>query len=72
MCKTGDKRTLEPDDELTVNASWKPKLKHVKIGLMGASKQRDKEHEETSKKVLEERKINIDATVVRIMKVTEV
>ena len=62
-------------------------LKHVKIGLMGASKQRDKEHEETTKKVtgptqggavhrcltrtrqiLEERKINIDATVVRIMK----
>lgn len=68
LCKTGDKRTLEPTDELTVNSSWKPKLKHVKIGLMGASKARNEEAEETQKKVTEERKINIDATIVRVMK----
>jgi hypothetical protein len=32
------------------------------------SKARDKEAEDVSKKVLEERKINIDATIVRVMK----
>jgi cullin 3 len=68
LCKTGDKKTLEKSDEFTVNASWKPKLKHIKLGLMGASKARDKEAEETNKKILEERKINIDATIVRVMK----
>jgi cullin 3 len=68
LFKTGDKRTLESADIVTVNASWKPKLKHVKLGLMGASKARDKEAEDVSKKVLEERKINIDATIVRVMK----
>ncbi len=35
---------------------------------MGASKQRDKEHEETSKRVQDERRVNIDAVIVRIMK----
>lgn len=35
---------------------------------MGASKARDKEAEETNKKIVEERKINIDATIVRVMK----
>lgn len=68
LFKTGDKRSLESSDIVTVNASWKPKLKHVKLGLMGASKARDKEAEDVSKKVLEERKINIDATIVRVMK----
>lgn len=88
LFKTGDKRTLESSDVITVNAAWKPKLKHVKLGLMGArfrperivflccvskvrgfySKARDKEAEDVSKKVLEERKINIDATIVRVMK----
>ncbi len=68
LAKTGDKRTLEAADVLTVNASWKPKLKHVKLGLMGANKARDKEAEDVSKKVTEERKMSIDATIVRVMK----
>jgi cullin 3 len=68
LAKTGDKRTLEASDVLTVSAAWKPKLKHVKLGLMGASKARDKEAEDVSKKVTEERKMSIDATIVRVMK----
>ena len=68
LCKTGDKRTLSAADEFTVNSSWKPKLKHIKLGLMGASKARNAEADETNKKVMEERKINIDATIVRVMK----
>ena len=35
---------------------------------MGASKARDKEAEDVSKKVTEERKMSIDATIVRVMK----
>jgi cullin 3 len=35
---------------------------------MGASKAREKEAEEVNKKVTEERKVTIDATIVRVMK----
>jgi len=71
LLKSGDKKKMLPEDFFKVNHKWKPKLKHVKIGLMGATKQRDLNHIETQKKILEERKINIDATIVRIMKMRQ-
>lgn len=56
LYKTGDKKTLAPQDVFTVNGAWKPKLKHVKLGLLGSAKARDKEAEETNKKVNRKRR----------------
>eukprot|EP01091_Cochliopodium_minus_P013835 TRINITY_DN4561_c0_g1_i1.p1 TRINITY_DN4561_c0_g1~~TRINITY_DN4561_c0_g1_i1.p1 ORF type:complete len:746 (-),score=260.77 TRINITY_DN4561_c0_g1_i1:27-2264(-) len=66
--KTGDKKTLNDDDVFTINPKWKPKLRHVVIGKLGASKEIQKDSKEAEEKIMADREIEVDACIVRVMK----
>jgi cullin 3 len=61
-------KDIQPTDRFCVNDSFTSKLYRVKINPMAAKTESDPERQETRNKVDDDRKHEIDAAIVRIMK----
>lgn len=61
-------KEIQPTDRFTVNDSFTSKLYRVKINPITAKTENDPERQETRNKVEDDRKHEIDAAIVRIMK----
>lgn len=62
------KKKVESGDVFRVNDTFKSKLRRVKISLGGSSRSSGTERAQTDKKVNEDRKLAIQACIVRVMK----
>mmetsp|Transcript_24421 Transcript_24421/g.53296 ORF Transcript_24421/g.53296 Transcript_24421/m.53296 type:complete len:740 (-) Transcript_24421:186-2405(-) len=65
-------KDISDDDVFHFNENFKSKLIKVKIGTVAAQKESDPEKQETRQKVEEDRKPQIEAAIVRIMKARRV
>jgi cullin 3 len=61
-------KEIQPNDRFSVNDSFTSKLYRVKINPVTAKTENDPERQETRNKVDDDRKHEIDAAIVRIMK----
>ncbi|KAL1551018.1 Cullin-3A [Salvia divinorum] len=61
-------KDIGEDDAFSVNDSFTSKLRKVKIGTVVAQKESEPEKQETRQRVEEDRKPQIEAAIVRIMK----
>ncbi|PSC70166.1 cullin 3 [Micractinium conductrix] len=61
-------RDVKPGDVFSVNDAFTSKLYKVKIGMVAAQRESEGEKAETREKVEEDRKPQIEAAIVRIMK----
>lgn len=66
--KIPDTKEINPDDVFTVNDSFTSKLYKIKIGTSTAVKENEMEQIETREKVEEDRRPQIEAAIVRLMK----
>jgi cullin 3 len=62
-------KDINQDDVFTFNEGFTSKLFKIKIGTVSAQKENDSEKAETRERVEEDRKPQIEAAIVRIMKV---
>ena len=69
---SGDKepksRDVNDDDSFSFNEDFQSKLFKIKISTVAAAKDSEPQQQETREKVEEDRKPQIDAAIVRIMK----
>lgn len=61
-------KEVHPTDKFTVNDEFSSKLFRVRIGTITAQKESEAERNETQEKVEEDRKPQVEAAIVRIMK----
>jgi cullin 3 len=66
--KIPDTKEILPDDVFAVNDSFTSKLYKIKIGTSAAVRENDIEQKETREKVEEDRRPQIEAAIVRLMK----
>lgn len=66
--KVPDTKEINPDDIFTINNTFSSKLYKIKIGTSTAVKENDMEQMETREKVEEDRRPQIEAAIVRLMK----
>jgi cullin 3 len=66
--KIPDTKEILPDDVFEVNDSFTSKLYKIKIGTSAAVRENDIEQKETREKVEEDRRPQIEAAIVRLMK----
>jgi cullin 3 len=65
-------REIGNDDMFSFNDDFQSKLFKIKIGLVAATRDSEPQQQETREKVEEDRKPQIDAAIVRVMKVSPV
>ena len=63
-------REIGNDDVFSFNDDFQSKLFKIKIGLVAATRDSEPQQQETREKVEEDRKPQIDAAIVRVMKVS--
>lgn len=63
---------MSPTDVFSVNESFSSKLYKVKIGMVAATRETDLEKQDTRERVEEDRKPQIEAAIVRILKTRKV
>jgi len=63
-----DSKDISPEDSFSVNDSFSSKLYKVKIGTSTSARESDAERIETREKVEEDRRPQIEASIVRLMK----
>ncbi len=68
LCKTGEKKEIHLEDELCLNENFSSPAIKFKIPLVSTKAIEKKEQVEIKKTVEGDRKIEIEATIVRIMK----
>jgi len=68
LIKTPKTKEIEPTHQFTVNDSFSSRLHRVKIQAVAAKGESEPERKETRNKVDEDRKHEIEAAIVRIMK----
>mmetsp|Transcript_38672 Transcript_38672/g.99291 ORF Transcript_38672/g.99291 Transcript_38672/m.99291 type:complete len:465 (-) Transcript_38672:259-1653(-) len=68
LTKKPPAKEVEPADELSVNTRFSSKLKKFRIALVTAKKESAEEVAQTKKNVEEDRKPQIEAAIVRVMK----
>lgn len=61
-------REVNEDDVFCFNESFQSKLYRIKIGTVAAAKENDAENQQTRQRVDEDRKPQIEAAIVRVMK----
>ena len=65
-------KDVSPTDVFSINDSFSSKLYKVKIGMVAATRETDLEKADTRERVEEDRKPQIEAAIVRIMKARKV
>lgn len=68
LIKSSKSRDIAPDDTFSFNADFTSNLARIKIQVMASKVETDGERKNTQDKVDEERKHQIEASIVRIMK----
>uniref|UniRef100_A0A914VHI4 Cullin protein neddylation domain-containing protein n=1 Tax=Plectus sambesii TaxID=2011161 RepID=A0A914VHI4_9BILA len=68
LSRKGHGKEIENSDEFTVNEGFSSKLHRVKIQMVSGRGESEPERKETRSKVDEDRKHEVEAAIVRIMK----
>lgn len=68
LLKEPKSREIGNDDMFSFNDDFQSKLFKIKIGLVAATRDSEPQQQETREKVEEDRKPQIDAAIVRVMK----
>ncbi|KHN76775.1 Cullin-3 [Toxocara canis] len=68
LCRRGHGREIENTDEFWVNDSFTSKLTRIKIQMVSGRAEAEPERKETRSKVDEDRKHEVEAAIVRVMK----
>jgi len=66
--KSPDSKDIQPSDVFSVNDKFTSKLYKIKIGTSTSTRENDSERIETREKVEEDRKPQVEAAIVRLMK----
>ncbi|PAV89355.1 hypothetical protein WR25_05585 [Diploscapter pachys] len=68
LCRKGKGKDIELSDEFFVNDGFTSKLTRIKIQMVQSRSENEPERKETRSKIDEDRKHEVDAAIVRIMK----
>ncbi|CAI4229827.1 unnamed protein product [Auanema sp. JU1783] len=68
LCRKGVGKDIEAQDEFTVNDGFTSKFSRIKIQLVTSKSETEAERKETKNKIDEDRKLEVEAAIVRIMK----
>lgn len=68
LCRKGHGREIENTDEFYVNDSFTSKLTRIKIQMVSGRAEAEPERRETRSKIDEDRKHEVEAAIVRVMK----
>ncbi|KAI6240791.1 CULLIN-2 domain-containing protein [Aphelenchoides fujianensis] len=68
LCRRGAGKEIEPSDTFYVNDAFTSKLHRIRVQMVSARGETDPERRETLKKVEDDRKHEIEAAIVRVMK----
>ena len=67
LIKSGEPKTINPQDEFKLNENYQSKVKMIKVNSV-QKKETAEEIQETQDKVLQDRQYLVDAAIVRIIK----
>uniref|UniRef100_A0A183DAT6 Cullin_Nedd8 domain-containing protein n=1 Tax=Gongylonema pulchrum TaxID=637853 RepID=A0A183DAT6_9BILA len=68
LCRRGHGREIENTDEFWVNDAFTSKLTRIKIQMVSGRAEAEPERKETRSRIDEDRKHEVEAAVVRVMK----
>ncbi|KAK0404401.1 hypothetical protein QR680_017439 [Steinernema hermaphroditum] len=68
LCRRGHGKEIDKDDEFSVNDGFTSKLTRIRIQMVSGRGDTEPERKETRKKVDDDRKHEVEAAIVRVMK----
>ncbi|VDK55021.1 unnamed protein product [Cylicostephanus goldi] len=68
LCRKGKGKDIDATDEFSVNDNFQSKLTRIKVQLVTSKGESEPEKKETRSKVEDDRKPEVEAAIVRVMK----